>query len=138
MLSISSKCKYGIAAVLALAEYHDQGLLQIKDIASRKDIPRQYLEQIFNRLVNAGIVKSVRGKKGGYKLAVTPSNLTVLEVVDILEGGIQLTDDTFNASDAIHHMFKNIEEKIQTMFQISFAELEAKQHSLRANVMYHI
>jgi len=138
MLSISSKCRYGIAAVLALAEYQGQGLLQIKDIAARKDIPRQYLEQIFNRLVNAGVVKSVRGKKGGYRLAQDPKDLQVLTIVEILEGGIHLTEENYSSTDAIHNMFHDIEVELRSMLQVNFSELEARQHKLRANVMYHI
>ena len=57
MLTISNKSRYAIAALLALAEFYNSGLLQIKDIASRCDIPHQFLEQIFNRLGKAGIVK---------------------------------------------------------------------------------
>ncbi len=138
MLSISSKCRYGIAAVLALTENYGRGLLQIRDIASRKDVPRQYLEQIFNRLVNAGIVKSVRGKKGGYKLAVAPADLTILMIIDVLEGGIQLTGDNFNTSDAIHHMFQRIEVELKDLLQTNFGELEVEQQSLQTDAMYHI
>ncbi|MCP4297461.1 MAG: Rrf2 family transcriptional regulator [Proteobacteria bacterium] len=138
MLSISSKCRYGIAAVLALTENYGRGLLQIRDIASRKDVPRQYLEQIFNRLVNAGIVKSVRGKKGGYQLAVAPVDLTILMIIDVLEGGIQLTGDNFNTSDAVHHMFQRIEVELKGLLQTNFAELEVEQQSLHTDAMYHI
>jgi Rrf2 family protein len=138
MLSISSKCRYGIAAVLALTENQGQGLLQIKDISIMKDIPRQYLEQIFNRLIGAGTIKSVRGKKGGYKLAVDPAGLTVLDVIDILEGGVHLIDDNFNPLNATHLMFKKVEDKIRQLLSVSFMELESEQHSLSTNAMYHI
>ena len=89
MVTISSKSRYGIAALLALAEFYNSGLLQLKDIASRCDIPHQYLEQIFNRLNKTGIIKSTRGKKGGYKLAEPPDKITVLKIVNALEGEIE-------------------------------------------------
>ncbi len=68
MLTISSKSRYGIGALLALAEFYNSGLLQIKDIASRCDIPHHYLEHIFIGLGKSGIIENTRGKKGGYQL----------------------------------------------------------------------
>jgi len=132
------KCKYGIKAVLVLGEHHGLGLLQIKEIAAGKQIPRQYLEQIFNRLVNAGIVSSVRGKKGGYKLAKSPSNISIMELIDILEGGIQLTDGTDREVDAVFNLFSKIEIKVKEELDISLEDLLLEQQRLQANVMYHI
>ncbi|MFN2366690.1 MAG: Rrf2 family transcriptional regulator, partial [Desulfurivibrionaceae bacterium] len=65
MLTLSTKSRYGLKAVLALAENEGRGLLQIREIARLKNIPRHYLEQIFNQLGKAGIIRSVRGKNGG-------------------------------------------------------------------------
>ena len=138
MLSISSKCRYGILAVLALGENHGGGLMQIKDIASAKNIPRQYLEQIFNRLVNAGVVSSVRGKKGGYTLTQSPDKVTVLDLIEVLEGGIQLSGDPNASLDAINELFKGTEEKLKRDFSITLAELIVRQQALLSNVMYHI
>ncbi len=138
MLSISMKCKYGIKAILALGEHHGRGLMQIKDIAQSRQIPRQYLEQIFNRLVNAGIVASVRGKKGGYRLAREPSQITLLELIDVLEGGIQLTDGTDREIDAVFNLFNEIENKLKAELEITLANLITEQQRLQANVMYHI
>ncbi len=138
MLSISSKCRYGILAVLALGENYGGGLLQIKDIAAAKNIPRQYLEQIFNRLVNAGVVSSVRGKKGGYVLAQDPAKVSVLDLVDVLEGGVQLSGDSTSGLDAINELFKKAEEKLKQDFSITLADLILRQQALLENVMYHI
>ncbi|OGH05096.1 MAG: hypothetical protein A2600_02690 [Candidatus Lambdaproteobacteria bacterium RIFOXYD1_FULL_56_27] len=137
-MSISSKCRYGILAVLALGENYGGGLLQIKDIAAAKNIPRQYLEQIFNRLVNAGVVSSVRGKKGGYVLAQDPAKVSVLDLVDVLEGGVQLSGDSTSGLDAINELFKKAEEKLKQDFSITLADLILRQQALLENVMYHI
>ena len=88
MLSISTKSKYGLKAVLALAESFNQGVLSIKGIATQLDIPRQYLKQIFNRLGKAHIARSVRGTHGGYRLAHSPADITVSEIITLLEGGL--------------------------------------------------
>ena len=125
-------------AVLTLGEHFGQGLMQIKDIAASKDIPRQYLEQIFNRLVNGGIVRSVRGKKGGYQLADEPTKITVLNVIEILEGGIQLAPESGSPPDAIHELFQQTEKKLRDNLDISLSDLISKQQQLRQNVMFHI
>ena len=112
--------------------------MQIKDIAAAKNIPRQYLEQIFNRLVNAGVVSSVRGKKGGYVLAQDPAKVSVLDLVDVLEGGVQLSGDSTSGLDAINELFKKAEEKLKQDFSITLADLILRQQALLENVMYHI
>jgi len=138
MLTISSKSRYGIAALLALAEFYNSGLLQIKDIASRCDIPHQYLEQIFNRLGKAGILKSTRGKKGGYELAKPPENITVLEIVNALEGDIEFVPKSDNTNDVIGELFQEAEDKLRKVLSVSLADLVSKQESLQENVIYNI
>ncbi|OGG94735.1 MAG: hypothetical protein A2527_05930 [Candidatus Lambdaproteobacteria bacterium RIFOXYD2_FULL_50_16] len=137
MLSISSKCRYGILAVLALGENHGGGLMQIKDIATAKNVPRQYLEQIFNRLVNAGIVNSVRGKKGGYRLAHSPEKITIFDLVEVLEGGVQLVGIN-EPQDAVSELFGRAQVSLKKTFEITLADLIVRQQALLENVMFHI
>ena len=138
MLTISSKTRYGIAALLALAESHGSGLLQIKDIASRCNIPHQYLEQIFNRLGKAGIIKSTRGKNGGYKLAKAPQRVTVLDIVNSLEGNIEFVPKSTEKNDIIYDLFHQAEVKLQEILNVNLADLAQRQQTLRNNVTYHI
>ena len=138
MLTISNKSRYGIAALLALAEFYKSGLLQIKDIASRCDIPHQFLEQIFNRLVKAGIIKSARGKNGGYQLAKPPEQITVLHIVNALEGDIEFVAKSNEHNDVIVELFHEAERNLKDIFSISLAVLIAKQQTLRGNVLYDI
>ena len=138
MLTISSKSRYGIGALLALAEFYNSGLLQIKDIASRCDIPHQYLEQIFNRLGKTGIIKSTRGKKGGYELAKPPEQITVLHIVNALEGEIEFAPNSDSSNDVIVELFQEAEDKLQEVLSVSLADLVSKQQSLRKNVTYSI
>jgi Rrf2 family protein len=138
MLTISSKSKYGINALLALAEFYNSGLLQIKDIASRCDIPHQYLEQIFNRLGKTGIIKSTRGKKGGYELAKPPEQITVLHIVNALEGDIEFAPNSNSSNDVIVELFQEAENKLKEVLSVSLADLVSKQQSLRKNVTYSI
>ena len=138
MLTISNKSRYGIAALLALAEFYNSGLLQIKDIASRCDIPHQFLEQIFNRLGKAGIIKSTRGKNGGYQLAKPPGQITVLHIVNALEGNIAFVAKSDEQNDVIVELFLEAEENLKEIFSVSLAVLVAKQQTLRGNVIYDI
>ena len=138
MLTISSKSRYGISALLALAEFYNSGLLQIKDIASRCDIPHQYLEQIFNRLGKTGIIKSTRGKKGGYELAKPPEQITVLHIVNALEGDIEFVSKSDGNNDAIVELFQEAEDKLKEILSVNLADLVSKQHSLQKNVIYDI
>jgi len=138
MLTISSKSRYGITALLALAEFYNSGLLQIKDIASRCDIPHQYLEQIFNRLGKTGIIKSTRGKKGGYELAKPPEQITVLHIVNALEGDIEFVPKSDNTNDVIVELFQEAEDKLKEILSVNLADLVSKQHLLQKNVIYDI
>ena len=138
MLTISNKTRYGITALLALAEFYNSGLLQIKDIASRCNIPHQFLEQIFNRLGKAGIIKSTRGKNGGYQLAKPPGQITVLDIVNGLEGDIEFVAKAHEENDVIVELFQEAEKKLKEILSVSLANLVTKQQTLRQNVIYDI
>jgi Rrf2 family iron-sulfur cluster assembly transcriptional regulator len=80
-MRLSTKSRYGIRALFDIA-YHSEGLpTQIKEISSREGITPRYLEQIFQKLKKAGIVKSIRGPKGGYYLSRKPEEIMVREVI---------------------------------------------------------
>ena len=85
MISVTSKSRY---AVVALAELARSGTepVPIGQIAERRGMPVQFLEQLFSTLRRAGILTSHRGAKGGYTLARPPEEITVLEVVQALDG----------------------------------------------------
>lgn len=81
MLSINARTNYGLLAVVDLAQNGSSKLVRAKDIADRKQIPSKYLGQILAALVRAGIVIGRRGPKGGYKLAVPSTELTMDKVL---------------------------------------------------------
>ena len=85
MLSITTKSPYALRALAELGRSGD-GPVPIGELARRRDIPVQFLEQLFASLRRAGILSSQRGVKGGYLFAREPSTITVLEVVELLEG----------------------------------------------------
>jgi Rrf2 family protein len=86
MISITSKSPYALKALAELGRSGDVGPVPIGELARRRDIPVQFLEQLFAVLRRAGVLKSQRGVKGGYSFGRSPSTITVLEIVELLDG----------------------------------------------------
>ena len=90
MFSLSVKGVYGLSALVELGLHFNKGPIQIRDIASRHNIPQHYLEQILVILKKAGYVESFRGAQGGYALARDPDSVPIGEVLSRLEGRLQV------------------------------------------------
>ena len=86
MLAITSRSPYAVRALAELARSGGAGPVPIAELARRRDIPVQFLEGLFATLRRVGILHSQRGVKGGYSFARPPEEVTVLEVVEALEG----------------------------------------------------
>src|SRR5271167_2208258 len=86
MISITSKSPYAVLALAELACNPGTEPVPIGELARRRDVPVQFLEQLFAVLRRGGIVSSQRGVKGGYRFAREPATITVLEVVELLDG----------------------------------------------------
>ena len=91
-MKLSTRSRYGTRMMLDLAQHYDENPVQIGEIAKRQDISVKYLEQLIIPLKKAHYINSVRGPKGGHVLAKPPQEITVGEIVELLEGGINLTD----------------------------------------------
>jgi Rrf2 family cysteine metabolism transcriptional repressor len=86
VISITTKSPYALRALAELGRAGDAGPVPIGELARRRDIPVQFLEQLFAVLRRAGLLRSQRGVKGGYSFARDPASITVLEVVELLDG----------------------------------------------------
>ena len=86
MLSITSKSPYALKALTELGRSSGDVPVPIGELARRRDIPVQFLEQLFATLRRAGILQSQRGVKGGYRFQRPPSEVTALEVIELLDG----------------------------------------------------
>jgi Rrf2 family protein len=86
VISITTKSPYALRALAELGRTGAAGPVPIGELARRRDIPVQFLEQLFATMRRAGILRSQRGVKGGYLLARDASEITVLEVVELLDG----------------------------------------------------
>lgn len=93
----SAKTEYGLISLLELASIYLQGgVLQVAEIASRQQMPDRYLEQMLTSLRRAQILRSIRGPRGGYQLAMAPSEIKVVDVVRCLEGEDSLRGETLS------------------------------------------
>jgi Rrf2 family cysteine metabolism transcriptional repressor len=86
MISITTKSPYALSALVELHRHGDAGPVPIAELARRREIPVQFLEQLFATLRRAGILRSQRGVKGGYSFARPAGEITVLELVELLDG----------------------------------------------------
>jgi Rrf2 family transcriptional regulator, cysteine metabolism repressor len=86
MISITSKSPYAVLALVELARSPGSEPVPIGELARRRDVPVQFLEQLFAVLRRGGIISSQRGVKGGYRFAREPASVTVLEIVELLDG----------------------------------------------------
>ena len=91
-MKLSTKGRYGLKAMFELSISQQSGPIPLKYIAKRQNISEQYLEQIFSALKKSGLVKSVRGAQGGYLLAKDPSDITVGNILTVLEGPVSLSE----------------------------------------------
>lgn len=85
---ISTKGRYALRILIDLAEHQSEGYISLKQIAERQEISLKYLEMIVALLNKAGIVRSVRGKDGGYRLTREPKAYTLAEILRITEGSL--------------------------------------------------
>ena len=97
-MKISTRGRYGIRMMLVLALHYENGTIPLRSIAKEQGISEKYLEQIVNPLMKAGIVKSFRGAQGGYTLTNAPDQITVGEILRILEGSLSPVDCVDHAS----------------------------------------
>lgn len=131
MLSITTKSPYAVRALVELARSGGVGPVPLAELARRRDIPPQFLEQLFASLRRAGVLRSQRGVKGGYSFARDPARITVLEIVELLDGPLGAgAEGVFaEAAGAARAVLEGV----------SVADvLEREEHEAGASIMYHI
>ena len=91
-MKISTKGRYGLRTLMDIAVHQAKGPVNLNDIAERQGISAKYLWQIVNLLKTAGFVRGTRGPKGGYVLLRDPADITLLDVIQVLEGPVSLVE----------------------------------------------
>ena len=91
-MKVSTKSRYGLAAMVDLAEQYGKGPVALRSVAARQQVSEHYLEQLMSSLRKAGFVRSIRGAQGGYILARDPATISVGDIVRAMEGPIAPVD----------------------------------------------
>ncbi|MEF3190959.1 MAG: Rrf2 family transcriptional regulator [Campylobacterales bacterium] len=137
MATISTRGSYGVAAMAELARYWGSGVVQIGRIAHALDLSQNYMEQIFGALRKAGLVESVRGAQGGYRLSREPAAITVLEILEVLEGGLCEVVEP-KGSDGVMLFWKERHDAIRAQFEVTLEELLAYDAKAKETMIYYI
>jgi Rrf2 family cysteine metabolism transcriptional repressor len=91
-MRLSTRARYGTRALLDIAVHAQVSPAQLKDIAERQQISPAYLQQVVSPLLAAGLVRSSRGSKGGFRMGKAPEKIRLIEVIRILEGSLMLVE----------------------------------------------
>jgi len=147
MMRLSTKGRYGARLMLDLAIHYNDGFVLLKDIAKRQDISEGYLEHLLPHLKSAGLVNSLRGARGGYKLAKAPSEISLKEVVQALEGPLAPVECVIAPSVCkkvnfcvTRDIWKELGEKIsKTLESITLKDMvEMQKNKEDASLIYSI
>ncbi|MGE5293487.1 MAG: RrF2 family transcriptional regulator [Solirubrobacterales bacterium] len=143
-MKLSTRTRYGMRAIIELAQHQGKRPLQLKIIAERQDISVKYLEQLMSLLRSAGFVRSVRGSKGGYVLARPADQIKLSEVFRCLEGPVTtaecIDDESYcerSADCSAREVWKRVEAAIQGVLDsIKLSDLVKQSQPNTAD--YHI
>ncbi len=133
VLVITTKSPYAVRALAELARRGTGAVVPIGEIARARDIPVQFLEGMFATLRRAGLLQSQRGVKGGYSFARPPAEVTVLDVVEALEGSLDA--ETMGADPIWVEAIDALRERLRATTIAEIAEREARDAGAQ---MYYI
>ena len=147
--ALSCKCKYALSALVELATVYTNGApLQSREMARRQNIPDRYLEQVLATLKRGGLIRSQRGVNGGYLLALEPSAISILDVVQCIDGGkgdrpASGRDDSLEETIecmVVYEIWLEAQEAMESILsQYSLKDLmEKRDIRQHASVMYYI
>lgn len=132
-MKLSTKGRYGLRALIDLAQYSEKAPVSITSISARQDLSERYLEQLMSMLKKAGLIKSIRGAAGGYVLARSADSISVGDILRALEGSLEPVDcagldpdGCCKASDSCvtKYVWKRINESInRTVDEIMLSQL---------------
>ncbi len=120
-MKLSTRARYGLRALIDMGLYCDKEAVSIQSIAGRQSISESYLEQLMAKLKRAGLVESTRGALGGYRFGRPVEEISVGDILRVLEGGLEAVDCPGNSSEGTcdgadlcvaKHVWKRINDSI--------------------------
>lgn len=144
LLELSAKVEYALLALIELASNADLSHpLTITEITNRHPIPDRYLEQIFTLLRRGGIIQSQRGAKGGYTLVKEPWQITVLDIISLIEGNRrerEIKSQKTVEQDLVHEIWQQANKTMQATLRLYTLQDLCQKRDLRkqVNPMYYI
>ena len=126
-------------ALTELAERGSAGPVPILEVAEARGIPLHFLEQLFAGLRRAGVLQSQRGVKGGYSFRRLPSEVTILEVVETVDGRIAPPSGSDDGADAVDGVWASARSTLAALLAgITIADIQEREARLRSAPMFHI
>lgn len=123
-MKLSTRTRYAVRAMIELAKHDLNRPLQLKIIAERQEISVKYLEQLMAVLKSAGLIKSIRGSRGGYVLAKAPNQITIIDILHCVEGPIATVECVEDGSRcsraadcAAREIWIRVEQAIENVLQ---------------------
>ena len=133
-MKIPTKSRYGLQFMLMLAAHYRKGVIPLREIAEQENLSEKYLEQIVALFTKAGLVKSVRGARGGYRLAQPPETIRASDVLRLSgdpmlpRDGIALSPAIEEESPALASLWTDIQAAVSSVVDsVSLADLAQKQ-----------
>jgi len=147
-MKLSTRARYGTRALLDVALNQGKGPVPLKDIAQRQQISLQYLEHLVTPLIAAGIIRSLRGARGGVWLAKSPQEIKLSEVIGLLEGSLAPVECVNDASycprsdfcvtrEVWGEMKKAMNEILESTTLQDLVERQRRKEQIK-DAMYHI
>ena len=136
MITVSDRSRVAVSALVELARRAEPSPVPILEIAETRGIALHVLEQLFSSLRRAGILKSQRGVKGGYSFQRSPREITVLEVVECVDGPLRPIADPSDAND---ELWCDAQTRLAELLDaVSIAEMAERESRRDGALMFHI
>ena len=137
MFLIPTKSVHGVAALFILAQSFGAGFIQAPEIAKQLGIPEDYLRHLLADLKQSGLLKSTRGKRGGYMLARPPQAIRVREILECL-GGPLVPSETMRHDAALDSFWLERISEVRSAFDVTLEEIVQRKQQLEQNFVYNI
>lgn len=135
-MKLSTKGRYGVTLMIDLGLHHGDGPVSLKSVAERQNLSEHYLEQLIAPLRNAGLVRSIRGAYGGYVLAKAPHEITVGDIIRVLEGPITIVDEP---EEELAELWDKVRDNINAVLDgTTLQDLIEKKRFGGGTIMYYI